>query len=127
MRLINSGVGELSDRLSVLTLKILHKGERDHWKAERAQILGKLGARSIGTTWLDGFAELAATNAAIWQYEDELREWRGQYKDAGPLDADQHADVVKIAFRLQELNDRRHELIAAINKHAGDHVGSEKV
>lgn len=132
MRLINTGVGELSDRLTILSLKILYNGHKEtaHWVAERVAILDKLAQRSLVLpAWADCFSELGAVNAAIWRGEDDLRTYRGhRRKPPNPnaivpiIDA-----VAEIAFSLQEWNDRRHELIAQINKVTGDHAGEEKV
>ena len=122
MRLINFGVGEITDRLSILALKILHaKPDTDvsHFTHERAALLAKLAGRSLNGAWYEQSVELGAVNGAIWHEEDELR----AYRTYRPTD---HEIVVEIAFRLQELNDRRHELVAEINKRAGDFFGNEK-
>ena len=125
MRLINFGIGEISDRLSILALKILHgtEAEKDvkHWRDEQNALLSKITARTLNGSWFERYTELAAVNAVLWQGEDALREMRteggvGIFEDAGHL-----------GFRLQALNDRRAELIEAINKEAGDFLGMEKL
>jgi len=142
MRLINFGVGELSDRLSILTLKVLHGGERGqdvtHWRNEQQIVLQKLGARTLNGSWFESYTELAAINGTIWEREDDLREWRKRWEPTGPDStglrgpgdgyvAATALDVAKLAIRLQELNDERAQLIEAINKDAGDFLGQEKL
>ena len=90
-------------------------------KTEHNALIVKLGARTLNANWLEAYTELAAVNAAIWRNEDELRRLRGN-----TTDWDKPQSLL-VAFRSQELNDRRAELIEAINKDAGDHLGSEKL
>lgn len=135
MRLINFGLGEVSDRLSILALKILH-GEAagkdaEHWKNERNALIAKLGARTVNGNWIEAYTELAAVNATLWQGEDTLRGLRNlreaaraQWTGAGKT---YQESVAEVAIRLQELNDRRAQLIESINKDAGEHLGSEKL
>ena len=126
MRLINFGVGEITDRLTILSLKILHNrdGDVSHFTNERSALLAKLAGRNLNGSWYEHSVELGAVNAAIWHNEDELRGWRARGITQIPHINDRN--VVEIAFKLQELNDRRHELIAEINKKAGDFFGREK-
>jgi hypothetical protein len=125
MRLVNYGIGEISDRLSILALKILHcVGDAKHFRDERNALLVQIRAREATGKWFEHYNELAAVNAAIWYFEDELRQWRATKTVNG---ANGFEPIVRLAFRLQELNDRRADLIVAINKDSGDHVGAEKV
>lgn len=133
MRLINFGAGEICDRLTILALKILHGTAQGkdvaHWQKEQAVLLTKVAARN--GNWFSAYTELAAVNASIWQGEDELREYRSQLPHTelvtNPKELQLLVDTVQIAFRLQELNDRRSELVELINKEVGDHLGSEKL
>lgn len=125
MRLINFGVGEITDRLSILALKILHAkpgADTKHFEDERGSLMAKLAGRNLNGSWYGNSVELGAVNGAIWHAEDDLRAFRHQ----DLIDDRDQDDIVPIAFRLQELNDRRHELIAEINKRAGDFFGKEK-
>lgn len=122
-RLVNPGLGDVLDRLSILSLKILH-GEfarRDvtHWKTERAQLLPQVHART-GGSWFSPALELAAVNSALWHAEDDLRKYRSE------PDYMNNTSVITVAFRIQELNDQRAQLIGQINELAGDARGSEK-
>lgn len=123
MRLVNYGVGEICDRLTILALKILYateaKKETKHFVDERNALLTQLRSREITGAWFEFCLELAAVNGRLWQSEDELREFRlGGRREDSPM---------PVAFRIQELNDRRAELIQVINKATGDHLGQEKV
>ena len=127
MRLVNYGVGEISDRLSILALKLLHgtEAEKDvkHWRDEQNILLPKITTRALGGSWFESYTELAAVNATIWQGEDQLRAYRAM-ELAAMINI---RAIIDVAFRLQELNDRRAELIEAINKETGDHIGPEKL
>lgn len=114
-RLVNFGLGEICDRLSILALKIRHAGDKDvsHFKNERAALQVKLVTHEPGR-WLEHFVELSTVNAMLWYAEDALR----AHRDAGP--AAEPRDVVECAFAIQELNDERAVLIAHINALVGD-------
>lgn len=121
-RLINPGDGDYLDRLTILALKVLH-GELDgrdvaHFTTERTAILAKLQPK--GGPQLLAMQELGAVNAALWYAEDHLREYR-QIPDPTP------GNVMALAFRIQELNDRRAALIARINEQSGTARGTEKL
>jgi hypothetical protein len=128
-RLVNPGIGDLCDRLTILALKILYgsEGGKDtqHWEAERASLLAQVRSRELNGPWFEGLLELAAVNACLWQTEDDLRAMRLMTEHAytaGDLDR-----IRQIAFRTQVLNDRRAELVHAISKAAGDERGQEKL
>jgi hypothetical protein len=125
MRLINPGVGDVSDRLTVLSLKILHRGAEGkptkHFEDERNVLLVQIRAREVNGQWFEQVLALGAVNAAVWYAEDALRELR---KGGGT--PEEITAVYGIAFRIQELNDQRSALVEAINKLTGTHLGSEK-
>jgi hypothetical protein len=130
-RLINPGIGDICDRLTILALKALHAKAagkpHEHFEHEQAALLAQVRSRTLNGLWFDQFLELGATNAALWQAEDELRQWREQYEeDARGVEPIARGDITQIAFRIQALNDRRSELISLININAGDHRGEEK-
>jgi hypothetical protein len=129
MRLINFGPGEIADRLTILNLKQLYgkQAGKDvkHFIDEEHALLAQIRSRELVGPWLEHTLELAAVNAAIWQGEEALRSYR---KIDQAMSTVAHVlPIVDIAFRLQELNDRRHELITLINVNTGDHLGEEKV
>lgn len=122
-RLINPGLGDQVDRLTILSLKILY-GElagkdTTHFANERAALIVQVNARSGSASWYELGLQLHATNAALWQAEDELRGYRG---DGGPI-----KEAALCAFRIQDLNDRRAQLIQQINTRVGDNLGEEKL
>ncbi len=125
MRLENPGVGEISDRLSILALKVLfgHEQGKDiaHFKAEQGALLSKIRTRTLNGKWFEAYTELAAVNAVLWHAEDTLRALRNQVPST-------IVDVAcSVAFRIQALNDTRAVLIERINKDAGEHLGGEKL
>lgn len=125
-RLINPGTGDLLDRLSILSLKLLYGQqagkETKHFRDERNAVLTKINAadRFTGPVVEAGF-ELAAVNAALWQAEDELRGYARNAANTNP------SIVAECAFRIQSLNDRRAELISLINANTGENLGQEKL
>lgn len=125
-RLIDPGVGELSDRLSILCLKCLYgrQGRKDvsHFETERAAILLSVRKRLLGAVWLEAYSELAAVNSALWHAEDVLRALRHEKETGGSEPA---VSFMEIAFLIQDLNDRRAGLVAKINKEAGDPTGEK--
>lgn len=126
MRLINFGPGEIADRLTILNLKQLYgkQAGKDvkYFVDEENALLSQIRSRELTGPWLEYTLELAAVNAGIWHLEDDLREFR----IAGQTRNNQDA-IIETAFRIQELNDRRAELITLINVNTGDHLGEEKL
>ena len=128
-RLINIGTGEMLDRLSILSLKVLY-GElagKDtaHYRNERNALLSKVTAKNGMASWIEEYGALAAVNAALWHAEDELRTLRRHEETLvteGLLPT-----VARCAFRIQQLNDDRSKLIAAINQKTGEFLGEEKL
>ena len=123
MRLINYGLGEITDRLSILSLKKLfgEQAGRDiaHWRNEQTALLVQTRNRTLN---LELSLELAAVNAALWHKEDELRAYRRHGGTVVPAVA-----IVSCAFRIQELNDQRAALVHKINELAGDASAAEKL
>jgi hypothetical protein len=125
MRLVNPGTGEVSDRLTILALKICAGKDagRDvaHFEAERAALLTKIRTKTLNGAWFESVLELAAVNAFIWRGEDLLRAIR--LADSGAAD---WQGTARLAMQLQAFNDRRAELVRQINKDAGDGETKEK-
>lgn len=119
MRVLNPGPGEIADRLGVVARKIVEGGDKEGtFKDELYELLYALydgrtkGAR---TEWVENCIPavmLDATNAAIWQLEDRVREFRN-----GKLPGTE--DFSQLSFRIQQLNDRRAELVKEINAQYG--------
>ncbi len=127
-KLINHGPGELSDRLTILSLKILFGREAGkevaHFETEQTALLQQIRSRTLNGAWFDKVLELAAVNSALWHSEDELRDWRHPERAYGAKDMDA---IRVVAFRIQALNDKRADLIQQINKEAGEGSQAEKL
>jgi hypothetical protein len=126
VRLKNYGVGEVSDRLSILALKRLFGAQTGkditHFTTEHTALLSEIRSRTLNGKWFEAYTELAAVNAALWHAEDDLRAMRMVW------DGSAHQEIVNTAFRIQDLNDQRAALIERINKDTGEvPLGSEKV
>ena len=125
-RLVNYGVGEIVDRLTILELKILHGRQAgkavDHFETERAALLTQLRGRSLNGAWFEHVLTLGAVNGLLWRTEDTIRAAR---TTSGDLQREAF-EIVTTAFRIQALNDQRAALIETINKLTGEHLGSEK-
>ncbi len=126
MRLVSPGAGEISDRLTILALKILYGEAADkdvkHFKAERQTLLAQILSKTLNGSWFEPVLELAAVNASLWHAEDLLRIHRELGQTAENTD-----EIVTLAFRVQELNDQRAALVQRINVQAGDASGVEKI
>lgn len=133
MRLVNYGPGEITDRLTILALKILIGTEKgrpvDHFQTERTALLQQVRSRTLNGVWFEQQLELAAVNGQLWVAEDEMRRWRAS---AGAGKAMEQVSsnvglIAALAFRIQALNDRRAELVTLINVNAGEAGGLEKL
>lgn len=129
MRFLNPGIGEISDRLTILTLKITAGRDQGkdvaHFEEERKVLLTKIHTRTLNGLWFDTYTELAVVNAFLWQAEDELRALRMTTHVENS--AGFNAKAMLTAFRIQALNDHRAELVGQINKDAGEGAGKEKL
>ncbi len=144
-KLVNAGLGDVSDRLTILALKILVGQEqgRDvtHFSNEHAALLTQIRSRTLNAKWFEAVLSLAAVNGLLWHAEDDLKalrlEWMVQQTpSAAEVTITAVGDGVKrrvadlvlpLAFRIQGLNEQRAELVAQINREAGDGAGAEKL
>ena len=132
-RLTNFGTGEITDRLTILSLKILYGQDAgkpvDHFVAEQNQLLPMIKGRTLNGIWFEHALALAAVNGALWQAEDQLRLWRASAGNGHALEQvlGNAEPILRLAFRIQDLNDRRAALISAINAHTGEKLGEEKI
>lgn len=132
MRLINPGLGEILDRLSILGQKILFASEigksAESFVRERNALVAKInngGTHKFDLTKpaLDHLFELAAVNARLWEAEDDLRAIRHAAKGRETVRDFDTAELLQaghLAIRIQTLNDRRAELVGLINAGSGD-------
>lgn len=132
MKLLNTGPGEWSDRLTILSLKILISEEQGkeatHFHTEQTALLQQIRGRTLNGRWFEKVLELAAVNGQLWQAEDRMRALRDH-----PVSQPNHEYVtflhivMEVAFRIQALNDRRAALVQQINADAGETVQPEKL
>lgn len=135
MRLVNYGLGEILDRLSILALKISYGADTgadlSSFGRERAALLPKVNGRASAGKAFELYCELAVVNARLWQAEDALRELRDQARvadDGGASLAPALAPLgFRLACRIQQLNDQRAEIIRVVNAEVGDDASYEKV
>lgn len=116
MRVMNPGPGEIVDRLTVVARKIVESAKgserRKQFEAEMSELFSAIGKNFGDIDATKNAYLLAATNAAIWQLEDELRSCRNE--------EEVNAEHVKtVAYRIQELNDSRAVFVATINNICG--------
>ncbi len=125
-RLLNPGLGDILDRISILHLKVVRKpydGKSiDHYEEELREL--HRHADGVEGVVFYQYSALAAVNSTLWDCEDELRSLRTAGGSA-PIAPDRVRTIGMIAVQIQELNDRRAELIALINANAGV-KGAEK-
>lgn len=134
MRLMNPGLGEMLDRLSILELKLAHGGG-EQFEEERLRILDALPLNKPEDELrrLTAYAKLAAVNAALWQSEDALRDLRPREMSTEepqvgtPPPRDVVVKTYFLAHKIQLLNDRRAELVREIGKLAGEEEHREKL
>lgn len=128
MRLVNSSLGEIADRLSILSLKLLYAAlaekPADHFRREQALLLAKMRGHQTNGKWFDGYMDLATVNGAIWQLQEEMV----QYRHLVAVEKETLMTIGRIALRLQDLNFRRAELVRQIDVDAGEgDTGEEKL
>lgn len=127
MRVLNPGPGEVVDRLTIVARKIVEGGEKaEHFHKEMDELLSCLETMEMPVELVPkefgkALHLLSATNAALWQREDELRAWRARddMDSLNPLDGRLMHNMRVLAFRIQELNDLRNKLVQQLNAAAG--------
>lgn len=124
-RLIDPGIGELVDRLTILRLKLLHAPQdvaTSHFQSEEAQIQMRLDAlgHPASDDVLVAQVQLLQQNAQLWRLEDRMAEY------VAHPDNDDRA-VAMTAIAIWRANRRRNALIQQINTLAGTVRGPEKL
>lgn len=117
-RLLNPGIGEITDRLTILALKIRYglDAGRDvsHFGRERAGLLTKIRSATLNGSWFEQTLALGAVNAALWHRTDEQR----RYVNAAS--AFNWEDAGRCGIAIMKLNDERASLVEAINVQTGE-------
>ena len=116
MRLIHPSPGELLDRKTILHLKVDVGRRRQvgvaHFEEELKMIEAALAdwfAKNPGAdrrAYDQAARELAEVNRKLWEAEDEVRGLPRSAKDR----------LAELAKWIQELNDRRAELVQRVNR-----------
>lgn len=122
-KLFEPGLGEVVDRLSILSLKIAHgrlrKRDVAHFVLETTQLLQReYENRVIHSIGVAPMMELAAVNGALWQKTDDLRRAAKGWETPA-ASHDEAVDTAVLGIEILRLNDRRAELVAHINLLAG--------
>ncbi|HWE37968.1 MAG TPA: hypothetical protein VG406_15465 [Isosphaeraceae bacterium] len=120
--LIEVGAGELADRTSILSLKVLHLAgpARGRAEAELARLRVAAHAAGVhGPAVAPIVADLAAVNAELWDVEDAIREHEAR-GDFGP-------EFVALARSVYVLNDKRAALKREIDLTLGGQSAEVKV
>ena len=130
-RLLNPGVGDLVDRLTILRLKILQgirRGDNHaHFLDEETQInmlLDRMGYPADNDVMLLG-VKLQQCNAKLWELEDRMATYAQRENLTHVLTAD--ALIADLAINIWRMNRERNTLIHEINKLAGTPYGPEKL
>lgn len=121
MSLLNPGAGDISDRLTILSLKILFGSSAGkdvtHFVNERNGLLTKLKGRELNGAWFELVLQLGAVNAALWARTEEMREYLRRLPLVGGADT---FDCAECGIAIMRLNDERARLVHAINVVSGD-------
>ena len=126
MALLNPGAGEMCDRLTILSLKILAGQEAEksvsHFVNERNGLLTKLKGRELNGAWFESVLQLGAVNAALWARTDEQRTYLAGISN--------WQAAAECGCAIMRLNDERARLVRQINELSGDlpkDAGQEKL
>ncbi len=113
-------IGELADKITILTIKLKFlKGHRkDNVKNEFDLLNEELRQSSI-TIEDHLMAELQMINQKLWNVEDEIR--------IKELNNDFDKDFVTLARSIYKLNDKRSEIKKKINKKYNSIIFEEKI
>lgn len=132
-KLMNPGLGDYLDRLSILELKIRHGQaagkallQLDHFFGEMDQIYHALDTNKVvvSITELRDAISLTIINALLWQCEDQMTAWRRTYNAQFPLSTGEDAagdaqEIAGLGLRISELNAKRAAVIRAISAAGG--------
>ena len=113
-------IGELADKITILTIKLKFlKGHRkDNVKNEFDLLNEELRQSSI-TIEDHLMAELQMINQKLWNVEDEIR--------IKELNNDFNKDFITLARSIYKLNDKRSEIKKKINKKYNSIIFEEKI
>lgn len=126
-RLLNPGLGELADRLTILELKLGHAPagmDVEHFRAEHAQVQMRIDnlLKHVQQRLLivAHVRQLKAQNAVLWELEDRMA------TAAKDVHAQDYREVAVLGTDIWRANQIRNQVIAEINALAGTPRGAEK-
>lgn len=108
---ISVSVGELLDKLSILTIKSFKILDKDKARLVRQELrlLSKLAESYLADhTIEDQYTDLLSVNINLWEIEDNIR----AFEKANKFDD----DFIQLARLVYEQNDIRSEIKAKINR-----------
>lgn len=116
--LLDPGLGDLLDRLTILLLKIKY-GQRlkrpvEHFEVEYKAVRDRIGTFN-GHYREESRDRLLELNEGIWLATDQFRQ------------ATTNAQKAALGMKMVDLNDRRASLIRVLNQAGGDTRPPEKV
>lgn len=131
MSLLQPTLGETWDRLTIIALKMESGNHSDHLVVEQEALLNLLRQSTFpiedGVRATQAAQQLAAVNAFIWHKEDEIRTRGAAIGKPEGVAVTELAGIAELAVEIRKLADRRHHLIAEIDRIFGDpRAGKEK-
>ena len=113
-------IGELADKITILTIKLKFlKGHRKANVKNEIDLLNEELRQSSITIEDHLMAELQMINQKLWNVEDEIR--------IKELNNDFDKDFVTLARSIYKLNDQRSEIKKKINKKYNSKIFEEKI
>ena len=113
-------IGELADKITILTIKLKSlKGHRKANVKNEFDLLNEELRQSSITIEDHLMAELQMINQKLWNVEDEIR--------IKELNNDFDKDFVTLARSIYKLNDKRSEIKKKINKKYNSIIFEEKI
>ena len=113
-------IGELADKITILTIKLKFlKGNRKANVKNEFDLLNEELRQSSITIEDDLMADLQTINQKLWNVEDEIR--------IKELNNDFNKDFITLARSIYKLNDKRSEIKKKINKKYNSIIFEEKI
>lgn len=128
MTLLEPTIGEVLDRMAIVSLKLLHGGG-EHFKAEHVGLtkrfhelwdVGHLTEEEFSTLQI-ALDQLVAVNTKLWDAtEEQTQAAQGRFEQS-------ESDAACLLQRIHHLNKKRVRLREEIDKLLGQYKGPEKV
>ena len=113
-------IGELADKITILSIKLKFlKGQRKENVKNEYDLLNDVLKGSSLVIEDDLMADLQTINQKLWNVEDEIR--------IKELNNDFNKDFITLARSIYKLNDKRSEIKKKINKKYNSIIFEEKI